>query len=118
MPLYDYRCTEDSCGAVQEAYRRYENRDDAPACACGSATKRAFLPPQVMRDIGEYVSTIDGTFISTRSAHRDHMKRHGVIEMGNEKPKPRKRTIPMDSIRAEMRMQVQRMKFEGKLRER
>jgi hypothetical protein len=40
-----------------------------------------------MRDIGEYVSPIDGSYISTRSAHRDHMRAHDVIEVGNERLK-------------------------------
>lgn len=118
MPLYDTRCA--SCGSVQEIYRSYANRDaDLPVCACGTTMARCLLPPQVMRDIGEYVSPIDGTFISSRSQHRDHMRRHGVIEMGNDKPTFRKAvTIPRESIRAEMRNQVNRMKSEGKIRER
>lgn len=50
-----------------------------------SAAKRSELPmPMVMRDIGEYTSTLDGTVVTTRSQHRDHMKRHDVIEVGNE----------------------------------
>ena len=51
MPLYDYRCTRPCCEQVQEGYRSYDKRDDAPACACGCTTVRVFLPPQVMRDI-------------------------------------------------------------------
>lgn len=39
----------------------------------------------VMRDIGEYTSTLDGTRVTTRSQHRDHMRRHDVIEVGNER---------------------------------
>ena len=41
--------------------------------------------PYYVRDIGEYTSPIDGTVIGTRSDHRDHMKRHDVIEVGNER---------------------------------
>lgn len=41
--------------------------------------------PHVMRDIGEYKSPIDGEMITSRSAHRDHLKRHDVIEVGNER---------------------------------
>lgn len=39
----------------------------------------------IMADIGEYTSTLDGTRITSRSQHRDHMKRYDVIEVGNEK---------------------------------
>ena len=40
---------------------------------------------QVMRDMGEYTSPIDGTRIGSRSEHRDHVRRHDVVEMGNER---------------------------------
>lgn len=39
-----------------------------------------------MPDKGEYVSPMDGNEISGRAAHRDHMKRHGVIEAGDVRP--------------------------------
>lgn len=41
---------------------------------------------QIIKDIGEYTSTLDGARITSRSQHRDHMRQHGVIELGNEKP--------------------------------
>jgi hypothetical protein len=37
-----------------------------------------------MRDIGEYKSPLDGRMITSRSQHRDHMREHDVIEVGNE----------------------------------
>jgi hypothetical protein len=49
-----------------------ENRSDLPS-------------PMYVRDIGEYKSPIDGTMITSRSAHRDHLKAHDVIEVGNER---------------------------------
>ena len=115
MPLYDFRCTDDACEGVQEAFRSYENRDEAPPCACGKPTARTFMPPRVMRDIAEYTSPMDGTRITSRSQHRDHMKRHRVIEVGNEQVKPVARPPARTIIREELRNQVQRMKFEGKL---
>lgn len=45
----------------------------------------AVQAPMYMRDIGEYISPLDGQAISSRSAHRDHMKAHDVIEVGNER---------------------------------
>jgi len=41
--------------------------------------------PHYVRDIGEYKSPIDGTMITSRSTHRDHLKAHDVIEVGNER---------------------------------
>ncbi|OJW29856.1 MAG: hypothetical protein BGO51_06145 [Rhodospirillales bacterium 69-11] len=48
---------------------------------------RSDLPsPQVMRDIRPFVNVaVDGAEISSRSAKREMMKRHDLIEIGNEK---------------------------------
>jgi len=40
---------------------------------------------QVMRDIGEYTSVVDGEHISSRSQHREHIRRHDLVEVGNER---------------------------------
>lgn len=46
----------------------------------------------VMPDIAPYKSMVDGRMITSRSAHREHLKAHGLLEVGNEtkhlKPKP------------------------------
>lgn len=41
--------------------------------------------PMIMRDMGSYVSPLDGATITSRSQHREHMAAHGVIEVGNER---------------------------------
>jgi len=41
--------------------------------------------PQVIKDIEPYKSMIDGQMITSRSRHRDHLRAHGCIEVGNEK---------------------------------
>ena len=38
----------------------------------------------VMPDIKPYKSMIDGTMITSRSQHREHLKTHGCQELGNE----------------------------------
>jgi hypothetical protein len=40
--------------------------------------------PMVTSDIGGYISQIDGSWIESRSKHRDHLKRHGMVELGND----------------------------------
>lgn len=49
--------------------------------------------PMVMNDIKPYQSMITGEMITSRSHHRDHLKAHKVIEVGNEtkylQPKPK-----------------------------
>lgn len=46
--------------------------------------------PMVMSDIEGYVSQIDGSWISSRSHHRSHLKQHKMIELGNDVPKQHK----------------------------
>lgn len=41
--------------------------------------------PLVLRDKDAYWSPLDGTVVEGRSAHRDHMKRHNVLEAGDYK---------------------------------
>jgi hypothetical protein len=38
----------------------------------------------VMRDMEDYRSPLDGTVVSGRRQHRDHMRVHDVVEVGNE----------------------------------
>lgn len=56
----------------------------APA---GSSSPAALIMP----DISPYRSVIDGSLITSRSVHRDHLRAHGCIEVGNEPPKPAQR---------------------------
>jgi hypothetical protein len=116
MPLYDAQC---ECGAVTEIVRSYADRDVPETCACGQAMKRVWLPSRVMRDIDGYQSPIDGKWVGSRSEHREHMKRHGVIELGNEKPKlgAFKASVPREMVREEIKNNVERMKAHGTWRE-
>ena len=43
--------------------------------------------PQVIKDIEPYKSMIDGQMITSRTRHRDHLRAHGCIEVGNEQMK-------------------------------
>ena len=38
----------------------------------------------IMPDIEPYKSMVDGSMITSRSKHREHLKQHNVIEIGNE----------------------------------
>lgn len=40
--------------------------------------------PMVMGDIQPYQSMATGEMITSRSRHREHLKQHGLIEVGNE----------------------------------
>jgi hypothetical protein len=74
----------DHCGSQVDIYRSIrEMNKDLPEC-CGLHMKRNLVAPLVCTDIQPYRSQIDGTYITSRSAHREHLKRHGCIEVGNE----------------------------------
>lgn len=38
----------------------------------------------VMDDIKPYRSMVDGQVINSRSTHREHLRAHGCVEVGNE----------------------------------
>lgn len=55
----------------------------------GGERQRSGLPsPRIMRDIDPYRSVITGEMITSRSKHRDHLREHNCVELGNDKPKP------------------------------
>lgn len=54
--------------------------------------KRSKVPsPQIVRDLQEPVfSHADGRFYDSKRHWRDHLKAHGMVELGNDKPEQRK----------------------------
>jgi hypothetical protein len=42
--------------------------------------------PMVMPDIPGHISMADGTWVSSRSKHRENLKRNNCVEIGNEVP--------------------------------
>ena len=55
-----------------------EWREEAPS------DRHDGIRQHVMKDIQPYKSMIDGTWITSRSKHREHLKAHGVQEVGND----------------------------------
>jgi hypothetical protein len=39
---------------------------------------------QIINDIKPYKSMVDGSMITSRSAHREHLRKHNCFEVGNE----------------------------------
>jgi hypothetical protein len=46
--------------------------------------------PMVQSDIQGYISQVDGSWIDSRSKHRNHLKQHRMIEIGNDVPMKQK----------------------------
>lgn len=54
----------------------------------------------VMPDIKPYKSMCDGSMITSRSKHREHLKVHGVVEVGNDLDRAkRKSTEPPPGLK-------------------
>lgn len=81
MPIYTVKCNQ--CGKQDDIFRKLSEFDNLPEC-CGEKTQRVICAPMVMADIQPYRSQIDGTYITSRSQHRKHLKAHNCIEVGNE----------------------------------
>ena len=80
----------------------------------GEAIEKGDYTPEptahyVMNDIQPYQSMIDGSMITSRSHHREHLQAHGCIEVGNEKMENRA-PAPVQSQRRDiLRQQVGNM---------
>ncbi len=87
MPLYQYRCP---AGHELTAYRSIDKRHDISMCECCRPLALVICPSFVIDDMQPYRSPLDGSIINSRSAHEKHKRDHDVIEVGNERPSPRK----------------------------
>ena len=74
----------------------------------GSQEHYDSLGPMVMPDIKPYKSMIDGSMITSRSVHRDHLRQHNCFEVGNEKMESKPPVIK-DTRREVMRQQLGNM---------
>jgi hypothetical protein len=60
--------------------------------------------PMIMPDIPGHISMADGTWVDSRSKHRENLKRNGCVELGNDVPTQRKEaTISTKSQEARKR---------------
>jgi len=77
----------------------------------GEAIEKGDYTPEsaahyVMNDIQPYQSMIDGSMITSRSRHREHLQAHGCIEVGNEKMENRAPPPAQSQRRDILRQQV------------
>lgn len=63
--------------------------------------------PFVFMDKAAYVSPLDRTVVDGRSAHHEHMKRHGVLEAGDMKLGEMARSAEPVGIREDITRAVQ-----------
>ena len=70
-----------------------------PACGYSHATGdyariSEFPGVEIMPDIQPYKSMADGSIITSRSKHREHLHRHNMIEVGNDPSLGKPHRIP------------------------
>jgi len=53
-------------------------------------TQQRRIAPMVQSDIEGYISQVDGSWIDSKSKHRNHLKQHGMVEIGNDVPMKQK----------------------------
>ncbi|MDE3021968.1 MAG: hypothetical protein KGI54_08920 [Pseudomonadota bacterium] len=59
--------------------------------------------PMIMTDIAGYQSMQTGEWIAGRRQHREHLKQHRLIELGNEKiPEQKPRAYNSDEVKREL----------------
>ncbi len=94
MPQYQYFC---KCGARKEEWQTIDERHSNAPTHCRKKMEIEMCAPSVMSDLAPYRSMVDGKMITSRSQHREHLRRHSLIEVGNEvsymlKPRQRKKS--------------------------
>ena len=70
-----------------------------------STSKTAYVIP----DIQGYQSMATGEWISSRSQHREHLKQHRLVEIGNERMENKAPTVDRAGIRKAAEEAVRRV---------
>lgn len=78
-----------------------------------TVTASVLAAPMVLSDVEPYRSIVDGSVIGGRRQHRDHLRAHGCVEIGNEVI-PRKG--PQRPPEAEVVADIKRSMEDGNLR--
>lgn len=82
MPIYSFKC--DKCNDLKDVFKSIKEFDnDIPIC-CNKNMQRVIFAPMVMNDMEPYMSMATGEWITSRSRHKEHLKQHNCIEIGNE----------------------------------
>lgn len=75
------------------------------------ATAQAERGPMVMIDLKPYKSMVTGEMIEGRAAHREHLKRHNVFEVGDAYDKKLPTSQPLTSPKG-LKEQIARVAYE------
>jgi len=91
----DYEEVDEAQLNDKEKYLMYWNYEiGSPEGEAAWKEKEAMTPkqaPMVIPDIGGHISMADGTWVSSRSKHRENLKRNNCVEVGNDVPLEQKK---------------------------
>lgn len=92
MPTYSYTC---ACGAQRDLIARMKDHTPTIPCECGQQMRQRLTGGhRVIPDIEPYRSMITGERIRGRAHHREHLRQHGCIEIGNERQETQPKPLP------------------------
>lgn len=69
----------------------------------------------VIQDIAPYRSMVTGEQITGRRQHREHLRAHGLQEVGNEKPKPPAAPDFSRETRSALRDAYNQLRLQGRI---
>ena len=76
--IYEYQCV--SCGKLQEAYRKVNERNDCPPCECGSATCKIISSYAVVPDVDPHWDDNLQSYVKSKQHRAQVMREQGVYE--------------------------------------
>lgn len=100
----DKRRPEDTEAFASGYDRIFGDKRPARGHYVWDSDKKEFVPfkeavtqnngPAILPDIQPYQSMVTGEMITSRSKHREHLRQHNLIEVGNEKQTPQAKELP------------------------
>lgn len=106
MPLYEYEC---SCGALTERYCPVKEHKPRIECECGRMATQVLGFAHVIADIEPYRSMVTGERIRGRAHHKQHLREHGLIEVGNERL-PAREPKPLPPVAPDIKRAIEELK--------
>ena len=100
MPTYHAHC--DTCGRDEDVILPISRYKDLPEC-CGERMRHVLYPCYSIPDIEPYRSMVTGEYITGRAKHRDHLRQHNCIELGNENVTKRESYVEKAREKRELR---------------
>jgi len=83
--IYPYECN--NCSSTVEHIRPSSMHTHCETCQCGGVMRQVFsIQKPIVDDMEATYYTALGTVVKSKRHRSELMKRHGLIEVGNERP--------------------------------